>query len=428
VKNIRKNKTLLIGIIFGLITLGALILRFQNHEKLINFYLDPPFFLHEVKDMVDSGKIRLIGPMVATKVIEGRFFFTGPFFYWLLTFLGILLDWDVVLMTAFFTFLWVGTFALIYFWLRRRFDEDISLSAYAILSFLPIFIALSRMIWNTHFIPLFGVLLLWFLEERKKRKLNWFLAGLFFGLGIHVHYSAFLWLIILLYYLILDLKKKNFYLKNWFLLGTGVVIAESPLILFELRHDFYNLRTIIFQIKNFQLSAGYTFGVLHYYLFPLIPLICKFYGLGLEKLKTLINAKLVIALEIALIGYLLVISVQSNQELTYQPSGWSLKKQKQVIDLIIEDDEETFEVASIIGSDTRALDLRWWLRQKGIEPLGVEEYNSAVVLYLVAPETRPPEKETVWEIQSLRPFRIAKQVDIGDGYIFYKLRRLPKNG
>jgi 4-amino-4-deoxy-L-arabinose transferase-like glycosyltransferase len=428
VKKIKKNKALLAGMIFGLITLGALVLRLNNYEKLVNFYLDPPFFLHEVKDMVDSGKIRLIGPMVATKVIEGRFFFTGPLFYWLLALLGTLLSWEVVLMTAFFTFLWVGTFALIYFWLKRRFSRDISLSAYAILSFLPIFISYSRMIWNTHFIPLFGVLLLWFLEERKKRKLNWFLAGLFFGLGIHVHYSALLWLLILGYYLILELKNKDFTFKNWLLLGVGVVIVESPLILFELRHNFYNFRTIIFQIKNFQLSAGYTFGVLHYYLFPLIPLICKFYGLGLEKLKTLINAKLVIALEIALIGYLLIVSVQSNQELTYYPPHWSLEKQKQVIDLIIEDDEEIFEVATLINSDTRALELRWWLREKGIEPLGVEEYNQAVVLYLVAPESRPPEKETVWEIQSLRPFKIAKQVDLGDGYIFYKLRRLPKNG
>jgi hypothetical protein len=69
--------------------------------------------------------------------------------------------------------------------------------------------------------------------------------------------------------------------------------------------------------------------------------------------------------------------------------------------------------------------LRWWLRERGYKPLGVEEYNQAVVLYLVAPESRPPEKETVWEIQSLRPFKVAKEVDLGDGYIFYKLRRLP---
>ncbi len=427
IKKLLKNKKNRYFLLFVVITLTSFFLRFWHYENVVNFCLDPPFFLHEVKDMVDSGRPRLIGPMVATKVVEGRFFFTGPFFYWLLALLGIVFNWNIVSMTAFFTLLWVGTFALIYFWLRKRFSRDISLSAYAILSFLPIFISYSRMIWNTHFIPLFGILLLWFLEERKKRKLNWFLAGFFLGLGIHVHYSALLWLLILAYYLILELKNKDFTFKNWLFLGTGIVIVESPLILFELKHDFYNLRTIIFQIKNFQLSAGYTFGVLHYYLFPLIPLICKFYGLVLEKLKILINSKLIIALEIILISYLLMVAIHSNQELTYYPSHWSLEKQKQVIDLIIKDNEETFEVAATIDSDTRALELRWWLREKGIEPLGVEEYNSAVVLYLVAPESRPPEEETVWEIQSLRPFKIAKQVELGDGYIFYKLRRLPKN-
>ncbi len=376
--------------------------------------------------MVDSGKIRLIGPMVATKAIEGRYFFTGPFFYWLLAILGILLGWNIVLMTAFFTLLWLGTLIVIYFWLRRRFSRDISLSAYAILSFLPILIALSRMIWNPHFVPIFGVLLLWFLEERKRGFGFYLLAGLFLGLGIHVHYSTFLWLLIVAYYLLRDIKIKSFSFQNWILFIAGVVIAESPLILFELRHDFYNLRTILFQIRYFELSPGYTFALPHYYWFPFIPLIFKFYGLVLERLKTFVGSKPVIFLEILLVSYFWAVSLQKNQRLTYYPSNWSLEKQKQVIDLIINDNEEIFEVASLIGPDTRALDLRWWLRQKGIKPLGVEEYNSAVVLYLVAPESRPPEEETVWEIQSLRPFKIAKQVNIGDGYIFYKLRRLPK--
>jgi len=426
VKKIRENKALLIGILFGLITLGSLILRFHNYERLINFHLDPPFFLHEVKDMVDSGKIRLIGPMVATKVIEGRYFFTGPFFYYLLAILGIVLSWSVIKMTAFFTFLWLGTFTLIYFWLRRRFSRDISLSAYALLSFFPIFISYSRMIWNPHLLPIFGVLLLWFLEERKRGLIFFFLAGLFFGLGIHVHYGAVLWLLIAAYYLIDDIRTKSFSFLNWFFFFAGMVIAESPLILFELRHNFYNLRTVIFQIQHFQLSAGYTFGVLHYYLFPLIPLICKFYGLVLEKLKILVGSKPVFFFEIVLVGYFLMISIQSNQELTYRPLHWSLEKQKQVIEMIVKDNEETFEVATTINSDTRALELRWWLREKGIKPLGVEEYNQAVVLYLVAPEFRPPEKETVWEVKALRPFEIEKQIDLGDGYIFYKLRRLPK--
>lgn len=426
-KKIKKNKVLILGILFGLITLAFFLIRFWNYEQLLSFYGDQPYFLHDVKDMVDSGKIRLIGPMVISKMIQGRGFFTGATFYYLLAILGLVFSWNVVSMTSFFLFFWIGTFALIFFWLRRKFGDIISLSIYGILSFLPFFIPYSRAIWNPNLIPFLGVLLLWSLEDRGKKIRNYLLAGLFFGLGLSIHYGAALWSLLILYYLYADLRRKTFSFRRWAFFVIGVVIAEFPLLLFELRHDFYNLRTIIFQIRYFELSAGYGFKFYHYYLLPALPLLCKAYAIFLKKLKNIFPLKIIVASQVILILVLLMESLGPKRESVFCPKGWTLKMQQEVINFIVNDNEETFEVATTINSDTRALELRWWLRQKGIKPLGVEEYNQAVVLYLVAPESRPPEEETVWEIQSLRPFRIAKEVDLGEGYIFYKLRRLPKN-
>ena len=429
-KKIKKNNALLIGIIFGLITLGSLILRFNHYEKLVNFHLDPPLFLNEVQAMVEAQKIRLIGPLVATKVIEGRYFFTGPTFYWLLAVLGILLNWDVLLMTAFFAFWWVGTFILIFFWLKRRFGFSLALILYSLISFIPYLVPYSRMIWNPHFIPFFGVLLLWALEERRKRRLNYFLAGLSFGLGLSIHYSAILFIPLILYFFINDFRKKSFSFLSWLFFFGGVVLVESPLLLFEIRHDFYNLRTILFQVSHLELSAGYSFGFYsheYYYLFPLVPLMVKAYALFLKKLKKAISFRVLLIPHLVLIIFFFLYSLLGPQrEAAINPKGWSLARQKEVAQMIIEDNEKGFEVATIINSDTRAGELRWWLKQMGHEPMGVEEYNQTDILYLVAPETRPVEDEKVYEIQSLRPFEVQKQVDIGDNYIFYKLRRLSK--
>jgi len=424
-----KNKSLLIGIIFGLITLGSLILRFQNYEELVNFHLDPPLFLHEVKEMVDSRTIRLIGPLVATKVIEGRYFFTGPTFYWLLAILGITLNWNVLLMTAFFAFWWLGTFILIFFWLKKRFGVLIALIVYALLSFVPFLIPYSRLIWNVNLIPFFGVLLLWFLEKRGEKRIYWWLAGLSFGLGLSIHYSVGLWFLILFYYLILDFKDKKFCFSNWLLFVLGAVLAEAPILLFELRHNFYNLRTILFQIRYYQPSISYDFSFRthYYYNLPLVPLVAKGYGLLLEKLKRIFGFKIILFSQIILAIVFLAYSLFGPQgEALINPKGWYIERQREVSDLIVKDGEKGFEVAATINSDTRALELRWWLRQKGHEPMGVEDYNKTDILYLVAPESRPPEEENVWEVKALRPFKIAKQVDLGDGLIFYKLRRLPK--
>jgi hypothetical protein len=156
-------------------------------------------------------------------------------------------------------------------------------------------------------------------------------------------------------------------------------------------------------------------------------LIAKGYGLFLEKLKRILSFRVFLVPNLILIAFFFLYSLLGPQrEALINPANWYIARQKEIAQIIVDDNEETFEVATIINSDTRAGELRWWLKQMGHEPMGVEDYHKAVVLYLVAPESRPPEEETVWEIQSLRPFKIAKQVDIGDGYIFYKLRRLPK--
>jgi hypothetical protein len=342
------------------------------------------------------------------------------------------LNWNVLLMTAFFALWWVGTFILIFFWLRKRFGVPIALVLYSLLSFIPFLIPYSRLIWNVSLIPFFGVLLLWCLEERKKRKLNWFLGGLFFGLGMSIHYSSGLWLLILLYFFLKELREKEFVFLNWVWLGLGAVLAEAPILLFELRHNFYNFRTILFQIRYFQPSVSYTFSFrtqYYYYIFPFIPLMAKTYGLFLEKLRKITSFRVFLVPHLVLIAFFFLYSLFGPQrEALINPANWYIERQKEVAQMIIDDHEETFEVATIINSDTRAGELRWWLKQMRYEPLGVEEYNQAVVLYLVAPESRPPEEEKVWEIQSLRPFEIEKQVELGDNYIFYKLRRLPKEG
>lgn len=417
-----KKRTL---IIFILITFGSLLIRFWDYQTQLTFHLDPPFHLLEAQEMVDSGKLRLIGPMVTTKIIHGRGFFTGPTYYYILAALGIVSDWNVVFITSFFTFLWVGAYVLIFFWLRKRFDDWIALSIYGLLSFYPWLVPLSRLIWNTNFVPLFAVLLFWFLEERKKKTINFFWSGLFFGLGISFHYSALLWIFVVAYYFLVDLRKKSFLIRNWLFFIGGAMIGDFPFLLFEFRHNFYNLNTVLYQLKNFELSAGYNLGRDYYYVIPMLPLICKFYGIILEKSRKLLNFKLLIAIQIILVFFFLFRINTGRKYGVFMPDGWTLNKQKEVTKLIIEDKEPVFEVAATISSDTRAYDLRWWLKQEKHEPLGVEEYNQAVVLYLVAPQSRPAEKETVWEVNALRPFKIAKEVDLGEGLIFYKLRRLP---
>jgi len=424
-----KQKVFLTGLTFIFITLIALLIRFNNYEESLNFHMDPPLFLHEVKDMVEQRKLRLIGPMVSSKTVEGRVIFTGPIFYYLLAVLGIVFNWKIVYMTGFFAFWWVVTFALIFWWLRQRFGNLVALIIYALISFFHWLLPYSRIIWNPDLIPFFGVLFFWLLDKRENKRLYYLLAGLVFGLGLSVHYAVILLGLVVFYYLWTETKRKAFSANNWWLFLSGLIVANFPLILFELRHNFYNLKTLLFHLQNYQPSESYSFNFrsqYYYYIFPFIPLGCKAYGIILEKIKKAFDFKVFITSQVILITLFLTYSLFGpTREALINPEGWTIAKQKEVTDLIVDDNEKIFEVATTIGPDTRASELRWWLRQKDHPPMSVIDYESATVLYLVAPRSRPPETETVWEVKSLKPFTVEKRVILDGNLVFYKLVRKP---
>jgi hypothetical protein len=200
------------------------------------------------------------------------------------------------------------------------------------------------------------------------------------------------------------------------------MIGDLPWLLFELRHRFYNFSTIFFFLTH---SQGHEIDP-RSFVFPLVPLVFWAWG-ALISLFVKKSKFLSITLFALVFSIFFLMIDWSQTEGVGMPKNWNVLKQKEVANKICEDiGNYPFEVAATINGDTRATDLRWWLEREGCQPMRVEDYQSTTILYLVAPESRPPEKETVWEIQSLRPFKIEKQIDIGDGYIFYKLRRLPK--
>jgi hypothetical protein len=409
--------------IFLLITFFSVLAHFWNYNDLVGFTLDSPIHLTGAREMVDSGKISLIGPSITSKEVMGRVFFLGPFYYYVLALLGIISNWNVIFISGFFTSLWISTFIILFLWLNKKFGNKIAILIYTLLSFYPFFIQISRAIWNLQFIPLFGTLFLICLVERKKL-IHYLLAGIFWGLGLNVHYMTALWIFIAGFFLISEIYYKRFNIKYWLALVLGVVLAELPLIVFEFRHNFYNLNTLLFQIKYGGLSQGYTFAIWYYYILPFLPLAAFLAGKLFNYIKrTRFDFILTSFLTVISICFMILAFGSSGQKAMHYP-GWSIKTQKEVVNIIDKGNEGKFEVAETISSDTRATDVRWWLREVGVDVMKVEEYDKAPVLYLVTTPDRPPESETVWEVSSIRPFKVLLKVELGEGLLLYKLAKL----
>jgi hypothetical protein len=205
----------------------------------------------------------------------------------------------------------------------------------------------------------------------------------------------------------------------------AVALAEFPMILFELRHNFYNLRTLIFHLRYGSLSTGYTFALGYYYIFTAVPVFGFLIAALVYKVrKTTFFRPVILSFFLISLLFLKYDLGPIGQKYLY-PAGWSISRQKEVVEIIKNDNEEKFEVAETINSDTRALEIRWWLRMLDIDVMDVDEYDRAPTLYLIAPGHRSPENETVWEVKSMQPFEIEFQKDMGEDIFLYKLVRIP---
>lgn len=226
-------------ILLSILILGAF-LRLYKIADYMTFLGDEGRDVLVVKRMIVDHKFTLLGP---TASVGG--FFLGPiYYYFMIPFLWL---WRLdpvgpAVMVAFFG---VATIFLVYKVGRDFFEERTGLFASLLYALSPLVIAHSRSSWNPNLMPFFSLLIIYLIWQvavyEKWRFLFW--VGFFLGIAFQLHYLAtFLVFIVFLY---LAFFGRN--LQKWkeYLLGVGgFLVGWSPFLLFELRHNFPNFKTL----------------------------------------------------------------------------------------------------------------------------------------------------------------------------------------
>lgn len=181
---------------FILISVLYLFFRLWDLNNLITFHLDQGLQLGEAYQMVQNHKINLIGPMVTTKTFEGRAFFIGPFYTYVLAILGLVTKWNPLAITILLVIIEYFALALFLLWISKK-SSTASLLMFFLVSVTPFLIEHSRFYWNPHFLLPLSFLLIYFLEHKK-----YFYTAIIWGLAFSFHYSAILWIFPILLYLI----------------------------------------------------------------------------------------------------------------------------------------------------------------------------------------------------------------------------------
>jgi 4-amino-4-deoxy-L-arabinose transferase-like glycosyltransferase len=244
---------------FGLF-LVAFFLRFYNFTAAVTFLGDQGRDAIIIKRIVTLEHFPAIG---APSSIGG--IFLGPFYYYLVAPFLLLFHFNPVgpaLAVALISF--IGLIAF-YFIVKKTTHLSIALYATALLVFSVIQINFSRFSWNPNLLPLFAFLTLYFFALMlKKQTIMWAIAfGSFFAFSLQLHYLAALLILPLVVIYCESLfnttNKKLSLWKNLFFSLMAFGFFLSPLIIFELKHQFLNTQNFLqlFNSKSFVNHSSY---------------------------------------------------------------------------------------------------------------------------------------------------------------------------
>lgn len=241
-KNFLKNNYILI-----LILLAGLILRIYNVKELFMYGHDQDLEGWFIKDILVNKHLRLIGQETSTHGI-----FIGPLFYYLLIPFYMIFGMDPIGGT--YLVLLLGLFAIFsfYFVFTKIFSKHIGLIAALIYSVSFYTVANDREVVPTMPVILWTV---WFLFSlnlilKGKQKMGFILMGVLIGLIWHLNMALILLIPLVLAAFYLSKKKID---ARALVEGVGVsLITLFPLIAFEIRHNYSQIRSLFISLTTDQ--------------------------------------------------------------------------------------------------------------------------------------------------------------------------------
>ncbi|MEK7110049.1 MAG: glycosyltransferase family 39 protein, partial [Patescibacteria group bacterium] len=294
-------------VLIGVLLVGVF-LRFYRLEGFVTFLGDQGRDAIIVKRIITLEHFPAIGPPTSIGQV-----YLGPFYYYFIAPWLLFFNYQPVGLAFGVALFSVIGLLINYMVVKELFNKKIALISTIFLTFSSVMIDFSRFSWNPNLLPLFTLLTVYFvIKSLKTNKWYYFaLSGAFISFSIQLHYLALFLIppIVMLFTneLIVGFKQSNNetmkQLKNYLLMSFSFIFFTSPLIIFDLRHQFLNSKLFLALFK----SSGSTLSTKFNSLFD------SFYFLNLYSLNINLNKFLVyLLLLFFLLAFVTLIKRSSN--------------------------------------------------------------------------------------------------------------------
>ena len=235
--------------ILGIVTL-ALFLRIYKTSELLGFWFDQGRDAKVVWDILQNGKLTLIGP---TTGIEG--IFLGPFYYYLITPLYLLGDGDPSFVATILSSLGVFSVYLIYRIIKKYYSEAAGLLSALIYGSFFSFVTANRWLSNPTPLPitsLLSMICILLIIHKNSKIIHSTMLGVLLGLSLQFEAASAIFFLpaTLIIFLV---NKVN--IRYYLFIIPGFISTLLPQLFFNFRHDhllFKSFYNFIISNKSFQ--------------------------------------------------------------------------------------------------------------------------------------------------------------------------------
>lgn len=237
--------------IFLILAAGAFFRFFRLHD-LTTFLGDQGYDFLKVKEIIE-GNLTLLGPKIGPYNQFGNLYL-GPAYYYLLAPFLYIFKLDPIGPALLTVLLSIGTIFLIYLIGVNFFSKKVAVLSALLFAINPFLINQSRAASNPHLIPFFSSLVIFStmsMYSRKRKEIIWpIIVGFSLGIIFQLHYLAIC--LFLAVFAILFFSKSY---HNLVQIAFSFLVAISPQILFELKHNFFVTNLFIKQFENGQTTS-----------------------------------------------------------------------------------------------------------------------------------------------------------------------------
>jgi hypothetical protein len=417
-KKIIKNDFIVLLLIF----IGFILIRSFHFVDFLNWSQDQAECGMAALDIWRNKKLTLIGPQISA-TFEGRLLFQGPITYYLFLIFLLAGSWDPV--KASYLFMLFASFLIfpLFYGVKKLTNKKVAYLTVLIYSFIPYYINYTRFLWNSTLQLTFSILFIYFFSfyQKSKNLKYFFISSFFLGLLFQFHYQ---FILVILSFFIYFLFLKKISIKEWLIFIVGIILGFSPLIIFELKHQFYNTKTAILFLKNWSMvDKPGNFTMPHYYL----TLSFLFLIFSSYKFKNLINEikwKFIIILGIILFFTGLFKNIKKPNQSYWAPAkGWQYSMEEKAYQIIKKQPiKKNFNVADLSYYNTKAAVIKYFLKRDNFS-INFDDYYQNRYLYVIS-KNNEYENALSYEVAFFKPRKLIKKWHLQNDFYLYLFERI----